>query len=78
MPQIEALFPAEFKAHWTVKPSSFIPGGNTYELVAIKATSRDGKAPLDGSVVTDAREQYAQRGATAEVSMTRTVQRPGR
>ena len=35
MPQIEALFPAEFKAHWSVKPSSFIPGGNTYELVSM-------------------------------------------
>ena len=70
MPQIEALFPAEFKAHWSVKPSSFIPGGNTYELVAIKATSRDGKAPLDGGVVTDARVQYSGQGGSPEVSMT--------
>ena len=70
MPQIEVLFPAEFKAHWSVKPSSFIPGGNTYELVAIKATSRDGKAPLDGGVVTDARVQYSGQGGSPEVSMT--------
>jgi len=70
MPQIEALFPAEFKAHWTVKPSAFIEGGNTYELVAIKATSRDGKAPLDGGVVTDARVQYSGQGGNPTVSMT--------
>lgn len=70
MPQIEALFPAEFKAMWTVKPSSFIPGGNTYELVAIKSTSRDGKAPLDGGVVTDARVQYGNSGGNPEVSMS--------
>ncbi|MBO5193595.1 MAG: protein translocase subunit SecDF [Bacteroidales bacterium] len=70
MPQVEALFPAEFKAMWTVKPSSFIPGGNTYELVAIKSTSRDGKAPLDGGVVTDARVQYGNSGGNPEVSMS--------
>ena len=71
IPQIEALFPAEFKAMWTVKPSSYIPGGNTYELVAIKSTSRDGKAPLDGGVVTDARVQYGNNsGGHPEVSMS--------
>jgi protein-export membrane protein, secD/secF family len=53
-----------------VKPSSFIPGGNTYELVAIKSTSRDGKAPLDGGVVTDARVQYGNSGGNPEVSMS--------
>ncbi len=71
MPQIEALFPAEFKAMWTVKPSQYIPGGNTYELIAIKSTSRDGKAPLDGGVVTDARVQYGNSsGGHPDVSMT--------
>ena len=70
MPQIEALFPAEFKAYWTVKPSSYIEGGNTYELVAIKATSRDGLAPLDGGAVTDARVQYGNNGGNPHVSMT--------
>lgn len=69
-PQIESIFPAEFKAMWTVKPSAYIPGGNTYELVAIKSTSRDGKAPLDGGVVTDARVQYGNKGGNPEVSMT--------
>ena len=70
LPQVEALFPAEFKAHWSVKPSAYIPGGNTFELVAIKATSRDGKAPLDGGVVTDARVQYGNSGGNPNVSMT--------
>ena len=70
-PQVAALFPAEFRPMWTVKPSSYIQGGNTYELVAIKCTSRDGKAPLDGSCVTDARTQYSSQGSSRpEVSMT--------
>ncbi|MGN1210700.1 MAG: protein translocase subunit SecDF [Candidatus Cryptobacteroides sp.] len=70
LPQVKALFPAEFRALWTVKPSQYIPGGNTYELVAIKSTSRDGKAPLDGGAVTDARVQYGNQGGNPEVSMS--------
>ena len=70
MPQIQSLFPAEFKAMWTVKPSQAFPGGNIYELVAIRSTSRDGKAPLDGGVVTDARVQYGNSGGNPEVSMS--------
>jgi len=69
-PQVEALFPAEFKPMWSVKPSEYIADGNTFELIAIKATSRDGKAPLDGGVVTDARVQYGNQGGSPEVSMT--------
>ena len=43
---------------WTVKPSQYIAGGNVFELVAIKAELNDGKAPLDGAAVTDARVSY--------------------
>ena len=70
MPQIKALFPREFKPMWTVKASQWIPGNNTFELVAIKATSRDGKATLDGGAVTDARVQYGNTGGNPEVSMS--------
>ena len=70
MPQIKGLFPPEFKPMWAVKASPYIPGGNTFELVAIKATSRDGKAPLDCGVVTDARVQYGNTGGNPEVSMS--------
>ncbi len=70
MPQVKALFPREFKPMWTVKASQWIPGDNIYELVAIKSTSRDGKATLDGGVVTDARVQYGNTGGNPEVSMS--------
>ena len=70
MPQIKGLFPPEFRPMWTVKASSYIPGGNTFELVAIKSTSRDGKAVLDGGAVTDARVQYGNTGGNPEVSMS--------
>ena len=68
MPQVKGLFPPEFKPMWTVKGSQFA-GENIFELVAIKATSRDGKAPLDGGAVTDARVQYGNSGSP-EVSMS--------
>ena len=65
------IFPAEFRPMWSVKPSEYAQADNIYELVAIKASSRDGKAPLDGSSVTDARVAYDnQRGGSPSVSMT--------
>ena len=70
MPQIKQLFPPEFKPMWTVKASEMDANGNIFELVAIKATSRDGKAPLDGGVVTDARVQYGNTGGSPQVSMS--------
>lgn len=70
MPQIKQLFPPEFRPMWTVKASQWIPGDNVFELVAIKATSRDGKAPLDGGAVTDARVQYGNTNGNPEVSMS--------
>ena len=71
MPQVKDIFPAEFRAMWSVKPSEYFSTDNIFELVAIKASSRDGKAPLDGGVVTDARVQYENaRGGEPSVSMT--------
>ncbi|MBO4469709.1 MAG: protein translocase subunit SecDF [Bacteroidales bacterium] len=66
------IFPAEFRPMWSVKPSEYVAVDNVYELIAIKVSSRDGKAPLDGSVVTDARVSYNnQRGGGApSVSMS--------
>lgn len=73
MSRIAEIFPQEFRAMWSVKPSQYVPGGNIYELVAIKASSRDGNAPLDGGAVTDARVSYDGNGmnkGNPTVSMT--------
>ena len=67
-PEVLELFPADILFKWGVKGDDHIDG--RFYLYAIKVTTPDGKAPLDGSVVTEATGQYAQRGATAEVSMT--------
>ena len=70
LPQIKALFPVELVPMWTVQPSSFDPTGVTFELVAIKANTRDGKAPLDGAMVTDASIAYRENGGSPQVDMT--------
>ena len=54
----DEVLPQGFRGLWTVKPTEYVTGSNLYELVAIKATSRDGKAPLDGGCVTDARVEF--------------------
>ncbi|WP_421920814.1 protein translocase subunit SecDF [Marinifilum sp.] len=68
MPAIKSVLPRNLKFFWGVK--SIDEGGNIFELFAIKVTSRDGKAPLDGDAVTSAREQVDQQTAKYEVSMS--------
>ena len=69
MPQVAAIFPAEFRPMWGVKPVGDTE--NIYELVAIKASSRDGQAPLDGSVITNANVSYDSRtNGEPKVSMS--------
>ena len=70
MEQVKGVFPPEFRAMWTVKPSQFFPDGNVFELVAIKVATSDGKAKIDGDEVTDARVQYGNTGGNPEVSMS--------
>ena len=71
MAKNRGIFPPEFKPMWSVKPSqAFANNEYIYELVAIKAASRDGKAPLDGGAVTDARVSYGNTGGNPSVSMS--------
>jgi len=75
----EDVLPQGFRGLWSVKPSELVKGSNLYELVAIKANSRDGKAPLDGGVVTDARVNFngAQRGGSGAPSVSMTMNAEG-
>ncbi|MFA9371620.1 MAG: protein translocase subunit SecDF [Labilibaculum antarcticum] len=70
MPAVKSVMPRNLKFFWGVK--SIDEGGNVFELFAIKVTSRDGKAPLDGDAVASARDQIDQNNAQAEVSMSMT------
>ena len=77
IPQVADLFPAEFIPMWSAKPSSFFNSDNVYELVAIKASSRDGKAPLDGDVVTDARVSYSNQRTAANPTVSMSMNAEG-
>lgn len=57
------LFPRELKLLWDAKPVNGVVA-----LHAIKETTRDGKAPLDGSVIVDASQDFNYRG-DVEVTM---------
>lgn len=66
-PQVQAVFPADIKLMWSVKPID--QAGVIFELIAIKSTTRDGKAPLDGGVITDASKSFGQTSGNPEVDM---------
>jgi SecD/SecF fusion protein len=54
MPQVKAIFPVEIKFIWSRTSYKYGPSKGLYELHAIKVTTQDGKAPLDGSVIVSA------------------------
>ena len=63
----KAVLPRDARFYWTVKA---IDEANSYfQLVALKA-QRDGRASLEGDVITDARADFSQFSAYANVSMS--------
>ena len=52
---------------WSAKPIK--DGSDIYQLFAIRINTRDGSALLDGSVITDARQDFSNAGGN-EISMT--------
>ena len=74
------ILPQGFIPMWGVKPSERVTTANTFELVAIKSTARDGKAPLDGSAVTDARVEFngtSRSGASGNPSVSMSMGKDG-
>jgi SecD/SecF fusion protein len=55
MNNIKALFPRDLKMAWSQNPYKQDPTKTMYELHAIKVTTRDGRPPLGGDVITSAR-----------------------
>lgn len=65
---VKEVLPRDLGLRWTVK--AIDEAGEFYQLVAIKVSSRDGRAPLGGEVITDARADFQQTSAYANVSMS--------
>ena len=68
LPQVKAIIPRTMKFKWTSK--AFDKAGDYFRLIAIKVSTRDGRAPLDGDAIVDARQEYQSMGGSPEVSMT--------
>ena len=63
------VLPSDLKLLWGAKPAEGLSKKNVYELYALKVTSADGRARMEGDVITDAKDQFDQFGRP-EVSMT--------
>jgi SecD/SecF fusion protein len=55
MPEIKVLLPHELKLVWSQKPYKYDTSKTLYGLHAIKVTTQDRKAPLDGSAIISAK-----------------------
>ena len=64
------ILPSDCRLLWSAKPADGIQAKNIYELHAIKVTTTNGRAPIEGDVVTDAKDQFNNLTGTPEVSMT--------
>lgn len=78
MPQIRSLFPSKAKFLWVrPKDASKVTGANDnsakWGLIAIKITTPNGRAPLSGDIITDAKVEYEQQGqGHPQIAMTMT------
>jgi SecD/SecF fusion protein len=54
----QTILPKDLRLKWGVKAADFDKQGRIFELYAIKSTERNGRAPLEGDVITDAKDEY--------------------
>ena len=63
------ILPSDLKLLWSAKPEDGLNKKNVYGLYALKITTSDGRAPLEGDVVTTAKDDFDEHGRP-RVSMT--------
>ena len=65
------VLPSDLKLLWSAKPTDMIKGAkNIFELHALKVTTSNGRAPLEGDVITDAKDEFNNLTGAPEVSMS--------
>ena len=64
------VLPTDLRLMWSAKPTDNIQAKNIYELHALKVTTTNGRAPLEGDVITDASDQFNHVSGAPEVSMS--------
>lgn len=66
---VRDLLPRQLSLKWTVKAIDPDVKQPVFELIAIKVSNRDGRAPLEGDVITDANADFGQYSSSANVNM---------
>ena len=69
-PVAKQVLPSDVKLLWSATPEDGIQAKNIFGLYAIKVTSNNGQAPLQGDVVTDAKDEFNHVTGQPEVNMT--------
>ena len=64
------VLPSDVKLLWGAKPADGLSVKNIFELYALKVTTTTGRAPLEGDVITDAKDQFDQITGQPQVSMS--------
>lgn len=63
------VLPSDLKLLWSAKPADHLNVKNIYELHALKVTTSTGRAPLEGDVITDAKDEFEPTTGAPCVSM---------
>lgn len=64
------VIPSDVKLLWGAKPADGLSVKNVYELYALRVTQGNGRAPLEGDVVTDAKDEFNSVTGRPTVNMT--------
>ena len=57
-PEAKRIIPSDCRLLWSAKPADGIQAKNIYELHALKVTTTNGRAPLEGDVIVDAKDEF--------------------
>ena len=63
------VMPGDLRLMWSAKPTDLMNAKNIFELHALKATGVNGRAPLEGDVIVDAKDEFEQVSGRPNVSM---------
>ena len=61
-PEAKQIIPSDVRLLWSAKPADGIQAKNIFELHALKVTTSNGRAPLEGDVIVDAKDEFDQYG----------------
>ncbi len=66
----QQILPSDLKLCWGATPSDMVNNKNVFELYALKKTGANGRAPLEGDVITDAKDEFEHVTGRPSVSMS--------